>query len=358
MSLSRSLRRAAAASLLAALAVPVAASAHPGVYTVSQKQANGTETYDDDPTGANLGSRVQYAIANDGYARGFTEDNGLTGVQADGTAGMLDYKQMPGTWREPMDAEEKRTYTGAQTGVQGHATCTGSTLLNTPANIRGWQGADPFFNYIPWQKTSASLGDDPTEWMPLVKTVTGVDLSTLSSEADFEAACESAPVSGTYHKADTPASITTAMLADAVGPLQSQVSQLTNQVTALQAGKAASDTAAATAEAGRLALLNRPLTLTLSARRFDQPVAMVTGASGTPVTVTVRLSSAVAKRLKISRTVATKKATLDAQGAELLTLTPSSKATRAIAKGGKSVKLTIAATGAGKTVTKSGTLNR
>jgi hypothetical protein len=360
MRLSRSLRRAAAVSVVAALAVPAVASAHPGVYTVTQKLANGTETYAQDPTGAHLTDKTQYAIANDGYAIGLTESNGLTGVQADGTAGMLNYKAMPGTWRAPMTPEQKRSFGPAQTDVQAHATCTNSTLLDTPANVLAWQQRsdnDPFYNYIPWQKASAGVGDDPSTWIAVVKRVTGVDLSTLSSTADFKAACETAPASGTYHAADASASITTAMIAEAqaplqtqVGTLQSQVAQMQNQVSTLQAAKAASDAVAQT-------LVNRPLALTLSAKRFDQPIAMVTGAAGTAVTVRVLLSSSGAKQLKVSRTIATKSKTLGAQGAELLTLSLTKTAAKAIKKHGRAMKVTVQAVGGARTDTASGTLN-
>jgi hypothetical protein len=185
----------------------------------------------------------------------------------------------------------------------------------------------------------------------------------LSGEAAFKSACESAPVSGVYHKADTPASVDTAALAAATAPLQTQVStlqsqvtQFENQVPTLVAAKAASDAAAAAAETARKALVNRPLALTLSAKRFSQPVAMVTGAAGTAVTVTVKLSSANAKELKLARTIATKKTTLDAQGAELLTVKLTAKAAKAIKKHRHAMKVTVTAAGGGKTDSASGSL--
>jgi hypothetical protein len=359
MNLSRSLRRAAAVSVAGALALPALASAHPGVYTVTQavRPDGATCVFTDR---ACLTTATQYAVANDGWALGFTESNGLTGVQADTTAGMINYKAMPGNWRTPMTAEQKRTYAlgGAQTDLQAHATCTNSALLDTSANILAWQGADPFFNYIPWQSTSAGIGDEPSKWIPVVKAATGVDLSALTGEAAFQAACESAPVSGTYHKADVSASIATATVAAATAPLQTQVTTLQSQIAALQAAKAASDATAAAAETARQALVNRPLTLTLSGKRFGQAVAMVTGTAGTAVTVDLSLTAANAKQLKLARKIATKKVTLGASGAALLTLTPSAKATKAINKRNRSLKVTVAVTGGGKTQTAAGTLTR
>jgi hypothetical protein len=364
MSLSRSLRWAAAVSVAGALALPALASAHPGVYTVSQviRPAGATCEF---PVTACLTTATQYAVANDGWALGFTEGNGVTGVQADSTAGMVSYKAMPGNWRTPMTPEEKRTYGPAQTDLQPHATCSGSALLDTPANILAWQGSDPFFNYIPWQSASAGVGDEPSKWLPVVKAATGVDLSALADEAAFKAACESAPVSGTYHEADVSAAIATATVAAATAPLQtqvntlqSQVAQFQNQVTTLQAAKVAADTAAAVAETGRQALADRPLALTLSAKKFGQAVAMVTGVAGTAVTVELSLTAANAKQLKLARRIATKKVTLGAGGAALLTLKPSAKATRAIAKRNRSLKVSVAATGGGRTQTATGTLTR
>jgi hypothetical protein len=324
--------RSVVAAAVIALAVPATASAHPGVYTVTQKVANGNETFAQDPTGANLTNRTQYAVANDGWALGFTEDNNNPG------GGMINYKAMPSSWRAPMTSEQKRTFAGAQTALQAHATCSG-TALDNGANILAWQGSDPFFNYVPFQSKPANLGDDPAKWIPVVKSVTGVDLTGMT-DAQAQAAC--AGVGGTYRKADTPANIADALLASVISPLQSQVNQLQNQVGVLQAGKAAAEGA----------LVNRPLALTLSAKTFAVPVVMVTGLPGTAVTVKVLVSSADAKRLKSSRTAASKTKTLGAAGAELFTLTPAKK----VAASRRALKVTLEAAAGGKTLTSKGTL--
>ena len=121
-----------------------------------------------------------------------------------------------------------RAYGPAQSDLQAHAVCTGVAALENGANIRAWQ-ENPFFDYIPWQATSAALGDEPSTWIPLVKQLTGVDLSTLSG-AGFATACTG--LGGTYYKADTPASVTSALETAISTPLQSQI-------TTLQAAKAA-----------------------------------------------------------------------------------------------------------------------
>ena len=324
--------RSFVAAAVIALAVPATASAHPGVYTVTQKVANGNETFTQDPTGANLTDRTQYAVANDGWALGFTETNNL----APGN-GLINYKAMPSSWRVPMTREQMRTFPQAQTNLQAHATCSG-TALDNGVNILAWQN-DPFFDYVPWQSTSSGLGDDPAKWIPVVKSVTGVDLTGMS-DAQAQAACTGA--GGSYHTRDASASMTDALVASVTGPLQSQVSQLQNQVGVLQAGKAAAEAA----------LGDRPLALTLGASKFDLPVAMVTGLPGTTVTVKLRIGSADAKRLKASRTAATKTKTLGPAGAGLFTLTPSRK----VAASRRALKVTIEAVGGGKTLTTKGTL--
>jgi hypothetical protein len=336
------MKRPLAVAVVTLLALPAAASSHPGVYTVNQKVRPSGQTCVF-PDAACLTTAIQYAVANDGWAKGFTEDNGVVGVQGDGTAGMINYKTMPSAWRAPMTSEQKRTFADAQTNLQAHATCANSAPLDTAANILAWQEADPFFNYIPWQKTSAGLGDDPAHWIPVIKAATGVDLSALTTESDFRTACESAPVNGVYRKADTGASITSALETAITDPLKSQVTSLQTQVGTLTAAKAA-------AEAAQAALVNRPLTLKLAAKTFSTPVAMVTGAAGTKVTVTIETTSTAAKRLKLSRTLKTKQVTLDAQGAALINAPLSSKAVRALKKYKKAVKVTVEAAGGGKSV--------
>jgi len=405
---------AAAAAAIALLALPAAASAHPGVYAVTAKVATGQTYVGGDTTGASLTNQTQYAIANDGYPLGLTENNGVTGVQPDGTAGMVNYKVMPGTWRAGMTAEQKRTYPGAQTDVQPHATCV-TPALSTSATVLAWQGADPFYNYIPFQKAAVGLGDDPTKWIPVVKTATGVDLDAIATidpskpvndavnTAPFKTACEALPGPGVYHKADTNSSIATALIADTKAPLQTQITTLTDQVTALQtetttlgqakaaaeqtaataqAEKTAADAAttvaqgeattakdaaskaqaaAANAEAARKTLEDRPLELTLASKTFaaGSGVAQATGKSGTSVKVTVELTSAAAKKLGVSsKAVSSKTTSLGGQGAALVSLTPSKAVAKALKKKKGSFAVTVTATADGKTKTASASLTR
>ena len=234
---SGKLRAALGVLVALALAIPASASAHPGVYTVTAKVATPGVTFATDPTGSGLGTQTQYAIANDGWAKGFAETNGLVSG-----GGMINYKTLPGGFRNgtsatpattPMTPEEERTYAAAQTNVQAHATCDVASL-KTGAAILAWQGADPFFNYVPWQKVSAGLGDEPSEWIPVVLADTGVDLATLPNDdpatkpnEEGEAAkvrCEG--IGGTYYSADTPSVVDAAAISAAVEPVQAQVDSL------------------------------------------------------------------------------------------------------------------------------------
>ena len=239
-----SLRLALGALIALALTIPATAAAHPGVYTVTPKKAPGGCTFESSPIGACLeDNAVQYAIANDGWAAVFTESNGVTGVSGEGTAGMLNYKMMPSGFRSGttgMTAEQKRIFALAQTGVQPHATCSGVAALSSGETILAWQQRsdnDPFYNYIPWQKTSAGLGDEPSKWIPVVEERAGVDLSALNSEAEFIAACGG--LGGTFHKADAVSNVTSAQVAAAVAqamaPLEAEVGSLLTGRSSLQA---------------------------------------------------------------------------------------------------------------------------
>ena len=85
---------------------------------------------------------------------------------------------------------------------------------------------------------------------------------------------------------------------------------------------------------------------------------MVTGQPGTAVTVRALLSSANAKKLKISRTISSKKATIDADGAALVNLGLTAKAAKAVDKHLPELKVTVDATGGGVKKTATGTLTR
>lgn len=226
----RRLALATALAVAAALAIPTLAAAHPAVYELEPKTLPPSPAvcnYGSDSSGSCLvAGAKRYAVANDGFAMTFTENG------EGGSGGVLNYQQMPGGFRKwsggEMTSEQKRTFPPAQTQLQAHATCQGVAALESGASILAWQGADPFFNYVPWQKASAGLGDEPSSWMPVVQSAVGVDLGALSGEAEFKTACEGK--GGTYRKADASSNPATNAIAEAVkqasAPLEAEVTEL------------------------------------------------------------------------------------------------------------------------------------
>jgi len=316
-------RAAGALAVLAALALPASAAAAPGVYEVEAKLDFGGTTFPTDPTA--LESQTQYVVSNSGYSVGFAETNAVAGD------GVLNYKVLPSVYRAPATAEEKRTYPAAQTDVQAHATCSGVAALTSGTNILAWQpGADPSYNYIPWQKVSAGLGDDPSKWIPVVKTATGVDLSTASN---LTTACTG--LGGTYHAADTSTAIASSLIANAVAPLQKQIDTLTKAKTAAEKASATDKAARKLAEEGYQALFARPLIVSLAAKRFGPKsgVALVTGSVTDPVIVTIEVTKKQKRTLGLpSREIVTVNDEIGDQGAELITLKPDKATLKALAK--------------------------
>jgi len=219
----------------AALAVPTGAMAHGSVWTTTVKTATAA-------VGGVVGttSNTSYLASNHGYVIAYTESNGLS------DHGMINYKALPSAYRNQASFTLSRLLSEGDTGVQTHATCQGDTgdvaKLWTPEAIISWQsitpttpaGAEPFWNYIPWQKTAAGLGDtaEVQVWIAKIKDLTGVDLATAT---DLPAACAS--IGGTYKAADTTASTTASLVsaysADISAPLSAQVTSLTSDKTAL-----------------------------------------------------------------------------------------------------------------------------
>jgi hypothetical protein len=295
----------------------------PTVTSVDAKLDAPGVTFLTDATGAGLTAQARYVVAADGYTAGFAETNGVTGD------GVIDYSVLPADYRAPMTAEEKRTYPAAQTDVQPHATCSGVAALADGANILAWQGREPAYDYIPWQKTSAGLGDDPTKWIPVVRTATRVDLSTAT---DLRRACTD--LGGTYHAADTASSIADVLIANATAPLQRQIATLTR-------ARDASDRAAATARAAQRAaetlyqsFFTKPIELTLAAKRFAPAsgvAVMITGSPTDPVDVTLELTRKQARKLRLADPViAEATGVLDENGALLLTLKPDADVVKAL----------------------------
>ncbi len=344
--------RAAGVLAVLALAVPASASALPSVTSVDAKTGDAGVTFLTDPTGASLTTvQRQYVVSTDGYAVGFKDDNGVRGD------GVLDYSVLPADYRAPMTDEDERTYGPAQTDVQAHATCSGVAGLSAGPTILAWQlnRPDPSYNYVPWQKTSAGLGDDPRTWIPVVRIAARVDLSTLSTTADFRAACER--IGGRYQAADTQTPIANALIANALVPLQAQIDRLTRDNATIRRARDRSDAAAATArdaqklaEATYQALFTKPIELTLAAKRFapNAAIVLVTGSPTDPVSATLEVTKKQRRALRLaSRVLATADGELDANGAVLLTFKLDRAVTTKLARHRGAVAVTVNAVSGG-----------
>lgn len=315
---TRSIRAVGAFAVLA-LALSTSAAAVPSVTSTVVKTGNPGVTFLTDPTGAALtNQQTRHLLSLDGYALGFAEDNGVTGD------GVLDYSALPSEYRAPMTAEEKLAHPAAQTDLQAHATCSGVPALSERATILAWQANaanDPSYGYVPWQKASAGLGDEPARWIAVVRRATGVDLATA---ADLRVACEG--LGGRYRAADTSSSVAGALIAGAVAPLEAQIATLkTSEATlksseaSLRRAKEASDRALAAAraalavaretqraaDAAYQAFFTRPIALTLAARRFAPAngVALITGSPTDPVAITVEVTRRQRRALGLSSPV-------------------------------------------------------
>jgi len=329
------LARAAGAIAVLALAVPASAAAVPTVTTTEAKLDSPGVTFLTDPTGGTLPSQTRYTVSNDGYAFDYAETNSVTG------GGVLNYAVLPTAFRAPATAEEKRTYPAAQTDVQAHATCSGVTALTTGANILAWQSSDPAYNYIPWQKSSAGLGDDPAKWIPVVKTATGVDLSTA---ANLTTACTG--LGGTYHAADTQSAIATALIANALAPVQKQLADLTKAKAALDKTAAADKEGRKAAEEAYQAQYNRSLRLKVATKRFagGTGVLLVTGSVGDPVAVTLEVGKKQRRTLGASsRELFAVVEEIDDRGVALVTIKIEKAVAKTLAKHGKPIPATIRA---------------
>lgn len=309
---SRRTRSAAVSALTAAAlaAVPAVASAHPSVFFVTPQKAAGS------PVGSSLANdAAQYAIAQHGFTRVLKETNGLT------SHGILDYKYLPSAWRNFAGRTKTEVLAQGDTGAQPHATCQGLAQLDEAA-ILAWQGADPFYNYVPWQKTAVGLddGDELAAWLGVVKTRTGVDLASLADDAAAKVACEG--LGGTYYAADATqtagSSLASADIAAVADPLKLQVTSLTELAEQRRVALAAEQVRAAAITATNAAPLKVAIASTdLSAAAIVKSglSLKVSGVAGDPVVVHVKVSAARAAKLRLpSRTIGTLTQRLDGSG--------------------------------------------
>jgi hypothetical protein len=278
--------------------------------------------------------------------------------------GVFDYKRLPSAYRQTLTWSQLQDAGGS--GAQAHATCV-TPDLETEDAIRAWQDADPFYNYVPFQKGAAGLEDDPARWIPVVKDRTGVDLTTV---ADPKAACEALP--GVYVPADetqtTTAALNSGFLEHETAPLVAEIAGLKTAATEADKAKAALQALydAAKAEIAKLTAAAAPMkaalpTARISAKRLCKrgTTVTVTGPAGRTVKVTLAVGESRARKMKLSSsTLARGKATLGADGSAKVALKPGKSVAKRIGRLKRSASITVTALAGDRVASTTGTLTR
>ena len=346
-------RLAVLATAVSVLGVPAAASAHPSVYTDVAKLVPSPAPPVITP--ADLIDQTRYVVSNHGNSYVLRESNNET------SGGVVDYSLAPGAWRSQSTVTTSDLIAQAGTGAQAHHTCTTPALTAVSA-IEGWQEEssagkpEPFFAYVPFQKASAGLDDHPEVWIPHVKTLTGVDLTTVSNDASaataqLKAMCEALPGPGVFVQADAMQTAATAFnsatILAATNPLNAQIDQLNTLTRQVEAQKAAAEraTGAAQAEVGRLKTRLRLEEIGNPARlAADGPSVTVTGPAGMPVTVRLRVDRATGKAIGWKSLVLGKEtATIGQDSTVLVEFALSRAAKAALGKARRSMEVYFAA---------------
>lgn len=325
-----SIRLVGALTAAAALALPASALAHGSVFETQARLGAGPET------------QTQYLVTNHGFTFALKESNGAT------DRGMINYKVLPKAYRDTLT--KTQLLAEGDTGAQPHATCRGVAALDEAA-ILAWQGADPFYGYVPWQKGSAGLEDDPAAWIKVVQDAVGVDLTT----ADPAASCAGA--GGTYTTADeivtTAASLASGTVEHETAPLTAQIASLTKAVTDADAAKATLQGLldAAKAEIAKLTAAATPVKAALPTARLKGKslagrgtTTTLAGVAGAPVQVELAIPERQARKLALpSSVLASAKATLGADGTAQVRLKPKKAVRKALRKLKRSVPLELTA---------------
>jgi hypothetical protein len=349
----KSLRIAGVLSASAALAVPASAAAHGTVFTDEAKVAvpgNPVTTTDE----------TQYLLTNHGFTMRLKESNNEL------DHGMIDYKVLPSAYRTQPGFTLTRLLDEGNTGAQPHATCHVGALETEDA-IMAWQGEEPFYNYVPFQKQPAGLEDDPAKWIPVVNAELGVDLTTESNPA---AAC--AAKGGEYREADatvtTAAALASGTVEQETAPLVAEIAGLKTAATDADKAKAALQALldAAKAEIAKLTAAAAPMKVALpTARIADSKLAKkgttvtVTGPVGKAVAVKLAIGESRARKMKLSSSaLARGKATLGADGTAKVALKPGKSVAKRIGRLKRSASITVSAFAGDRVATTTATLTR
>jgi hypothetical protein len=384
-------RLAALAAVAASLAVPVSAGAHPSVY-----EDIGRVVEEPGPPPV-LGDQTRYVVTNHGFTAVLRESNDAI------DNGVMDYKKLPGAYRDTIPISQQLTE--GDTGAQVHATCRDDDAVEEPVDalwteqaIISWEDApdtaeaeDPFYNYVPFQKTAAGYDDHPDDWIPDVQTLTGVDLSQVSNDpaqatTDLTALCSG--IGGTFVGPDaiqTPAtSLASGTVEVATEPLLERIDQLESFTAQLQAQKAAAEQAAAGAQAqagraGTLEQQNQALLAEVTQLRLEatplriQPgrtrsaarlaangvSVRVTGPAGRRVTVRMLLGRGAAKALGLkSRLLGRRTTTIQADATALVRITVGRRAKAALRRANRSMTVSFRAVAGDRSASASRRLSR
>lgn len=364
----------AATALAAALALPAVADAHPSVYKSEAKTYTGTYP------GGTLDTVTRYAVTNHGFTQVLTETNGV-----EGKGGVVGFNLVPGgTYRAAKSTAEILDEGG--TGVQAHATCTGGTsALDGLAQVAGWQGGNqpapttqqPFFNYVPFQVTSAGLADEPEDWIPTLLAA-GFTTADFASAASAQAAC--AAKGGTYVPADTVTTTSAALSEGLTEPLEAEVQGLEADKAALsgeiaglktqgaslsgQLASAQAELASARGQVASLLLAATPIKLAVGSTKARTVAASgqtvgVTAAPLKAVTVKLTISDAQARKLKLASTLLGRKTvTTAADGTASVKVKVSKAAAKALRAAKGTVSTTVEATSGDRFATAKSRLSR
>ena len=287
-------------------------------------------------------------VTNHGYTKVLRETNGAA------TKGMVNFAMLPGAYRnqagfEPVAGTRTRLLSEGDTAAQPHATCRGVAALDAETAILGWQGADPFYNYVPFQATAAGLEDNPADWIGDVLALTGVDLATSSSPA---AACTG--LGGTYVPADETQSTVASLSSGSTHPLEEEIATLEAEIATLRA-----QVTQMSAEATTLQIDKAGTSSTLTAAAAGTSLKL-TGPAGKAVTVRLLASNKnQAKKLGLkSRVLGSAAAKFGADAKALVKITPTGKPAAALKKAKGSVKVLFQAISGDRVVAIRGTLKK
>jgi hypothetical protein len=289
-----------------ALVAPAGALAAPSVFTQTAKVVGSGQTPTDSWNQADLADQQQYLVSENGFTVALRESNGKL------DHGVLSFDVLPSAYRALF--APTRWIAESATGAQPHATCDAPSLT-ADAVVLGWQGAEPHYGYIPFQATSAGLGDVPSTWISKVKAASGV---TLTATTDLNAAC--AGIGGTFVPADTIVTSSAALAAGVTAPLQAEIAKLTTARDTALAGKAKAE-----ADVKRLTLEATPFTIKVpSSATLQRGLEVnVAGPPNRPVFIRIQISESQRKKLKLRyRTLGTGAGKTDEKGKALVIVAP------------------------------------